>query len=438
MSTATARKTGGLEARTFGWVDARLPGEGPPWLTRLRFAAAERLREDGLPTGREEAWRFTALTELARTELTPADDGEADVSWIDARLPEAALRVVLVDGFAHVVGRAPDGVSVDLLGAACEQNPSFAEGLLGRQAHLERPFDALNTVMFRDGVVLRVAAGTEVPETIQVVHAHSGREGVTSHPRILVVAEANAKVRLLEAYLGREGAYLVNPVTEVLVTQGASVDHVRLAYDAPEAFHLGALSAEVARDGRYASRVVSLGGRLTRLDLDVRLTGRGAECDLDGLYLAGGEQTVDHHTLVDHVSPGATSREVYKGILDGHGHGVFDGTIIVRPDAQKTSGAQQNRNLLLSDDARVDTKPHLAIDADDVKASHGATVGQLDEDQLFYLRSRGLGLNEARAVLTWGFAREVVSRIPDEALRTRVGREVLSRLPDGDRILELA
>ncbi len=229
----------------------------------------------------------------------------------------------------------------------------------------------------------------------------------------------------------------MNPVTEVHVGEGAAVDHLRLEVEGDGAFHLGTCAARCETGGRYHSRVFAFGGKLARLDLDVALAGVGAEASLDGLYLSGGTQLLDHHTFVDHVSPGATSREVYKGILDGKSTAVFDGTIVVRPDAQKTSGAQENRNLLLSREAQVHTKPHLAIDADDVKCSHGATVGQLDEGPLFYLRSRGLDEATARGILIFGFAREVVDGVPDEAWRRHLGEALIARLPDGARLREL-
>jgi Fe-S cluster assembly protein SufD len=251
-------------------------------------------------------------------------------------------------------------------------------------------------------------------------------------PRVLVVMEPRSQASLIETTLGQGGgAYFHSVVTEVALMPGAVLDHVRIEEEGPGGFHVGSLIVRQERDASYTSHVVTLGGRLARLDLSVLLDGPGASCVLDGLYVASDEQHFDHHTFVDHRQPHGTSLQRYKGILDGRSRGVFDGRVAVRKDAQKTNAHQENRNLILSDQALAHTKPSLNIEADDVKCSHGATVGQLEEDPLFYLRSRGIDERTARSILTYAFAREMLERIGSEPLRRRLAEEALRRLTSG-------
>ncbi|HZW74118.1 MAG TPA: Fe-S cluster assembly protein SufD, partial [Caldimonas sp.] len=248
-----------------------------------------------------------------------------------------------------------------------------------------------------------------------------------THPRTLIVAGEGSRVTVVEHYLG-EGIYWTNAVTEAVLGAGASLTHYRVQRDSPRAFHVGTVAVEQAADSRYGSRSISLGGALVRSDIGTRLDAPGAACTFDGLYLASGTQHVDHHTTIDHRQPRGTSRELYKGIMDGRATGVFNGKVFVRPHAQQSDAQQMNKNLLLSDDAQIETKPQLEIFADDVKCSHGATIGQLDDDAIFYLRARGIDAAAARQMLIFAFANELIEPVAVEPLRALLTRELGERL----------
>ncbi|HEV8324066.1 MAG TPA: Fe-S cluster assembly protein SufD [Myxococcota bacterium] len=340
---------------------------------------------------------------------------------------DAAVRAWTVEG------GAPAGVDVFPLAEALRACPeALREALvtLGDDATgtPANPFLDLNAASFDEVVVVRVREGAIV-EAPLALRVGAGAPGTAVHPRVLVLAGARSQLTLVETYTGGgDDASLLNAATELQLAEGAVVKHVRVQEHGVGTFHLATLAARVARDATYDSHVVSLGGRLARLDLCVVLDGPGASCSLDGLYVGAGTQHLDHHTFVDHRTPHGTSVQKYKGIVTGAARTVFDGRVKVRRGAQKTSAHQENRNLLLSDEALAHTKPSLEIDADDVKCSHGATVGQLDEDALFYLRARGIDLALARAMLTEGFAREIFDRLPLEPLRARLAAQALERL----------
>ena len=385
--------------------------DGPEWLLARRRGAAERWRREGFPGPKAEAFRFTpvALLTAAAGELLPA--------------PLAAT----------VAGAVPAGVDVWPLLDAPEAVARLLGGVVAAAADRPLAFADLNTACFGEACVVRVRAGASPAGPLELDFAAPEAGGPRLLlPRLLVVVEEGARLTLVERYRGPDGvAYATDAVTEVVLAPGATLEHVRLQEDGGAALHVGALAVQAARDVTYRSHVVSLGGRLSRLDLDVRLDGPGADCELYGLYLADGEAHQDHHTLVDHRAPDAQSRERYRGVVAGAARGVFEGRIKVRPGAQRTSAHQANHNLLLSDGAVVHSKPALEIDADDVKCSHGATVGQLDPDALYYLRSRGIGEAEARGLLLQAFVRDVLDRLPDGALRERVTAAALERLPRG-------
>jgi Fe-S cluster assembly protein SufD len=417
--------------------------EGPDWFVRRRDDAAARFRERGLPTTHDEAWRYTSLAPVSKVAFAPASAGKVDLGWLEgAALVDEAIRVVVVDGrYAPdlCAGEVPAGVTVRALTDALLDDPSL-EGDLALVAPGDHPFVALNSAAFDGGVLLRIGRDVSLERPIEIVVATGAHEGpVAIFPRILVVAEAGSRATVIETHVGvpGEASHLCAPVTEVVVGENAGLEHVRVQMANERTFHLGALGARVGRDGRYASRVVSLGADISRLDLTVRMEGEGAEAHLDGLYVGRGRQHMDHPTFVDHVRPHTTSHQLYKGVLDGEARGIFDGRIQVGREALGTVAHQQNRNLLLSDQALVNTKPSLEIDTDDVKCSHGATVGQLDDDQLFYLRARGLPIDVARAMLTQAFAGEVLGRIGHAALREKLAQTVLERLPGGEAIQEL-
>jgi Fe-S cluster assembly protein SufD len=314
--------------------------------------------------------------------------------------------------------------------SALATDPAVVEPHLTRLATFERQaFTALNTALFEDGAFLFVPAKLVVETPVHVLHIATAA-GAVSHPRALLVANEDSQVRIVESFVGLGAEeYFANAVTEVVVGPHAIVDHYRIQRESLQAYHVGSLHVRMERSATFSSHSITLGGALTRNDVFAVLDGEGGECTLNGLYVADGRRLVDNHTTIDHAKPHCDSHEVYKGILAGRAQGVFNGKIMVRPDAQKTDAKQTNRALLLSDAAQINTKPQLEIFADDVKCTHGAAVGQLDEDAIFYLRSRGLDLAQARTVLIQAFAGDILSRIRLEPLREQLEAEMLAILP---------
>ncbi len=366
-----------------------------PWLRQLREAAFARFAELGFPTTHDEEWRFTNVAPIARTDFRVA----------------AADQVL----------RAPIAVE--------ELSLDDAETHLARYALLDRnAFVALNTAFLDEVTVLRVPRGavledpieiaSEVPAAIAGDPAHAAPVAV--HPRILILVGANAQCSIVETYKG-EGRYLTNAVTEIVAAEGAVVDHYRIQQESLSAFHVSSVQAQLGRSVSFSSHSIALGGALVRNDAGVVLS-EGTEVTLNGLYIVNGTQHVDNHTTIDHARPHGTSHELYKGILDGKASAVFNGRILVRKDAQKTDSKQTNKNLVLSDEAVIDTKPELQILADDVRCTHGATIGQLDAEATFYLQSRGIGKGEARSLLTYGFAQDIIDRIKVQSVRESLER----------------
>jgi Fe-S cluster assembly protein SufD len=416
----------------------RLPGAGEPsFAAALRAAGRELFLRLGLPTLKHEDWRYTSLARLSAEAFAPAAPARAEL----AGLPPAP-RVVFVNGridpAATDLSGLPSGVTVTSLSAALRERPAAVEPLLGRLVEGgEHAFGALNDALFEDGALVEVGEGVEAQVPVQLVFVSRADAPAASHPRNLLVAGAGAAATVVESYRGR-GRYLVNAVTEVSLGRAARIEHDRIQEDAPGAFHLGILRVRHAAESRFLGQSMALGGELARVEARALLDGEGAACDLHGLYVGSGSQVLDHLVLVDHARPRCTSREVFKGILDGASRGVFAGRIRVREGAQKTDAGQVTSNLLLSEDATVDAKPQLEILADDVKCSHGGSVGQIREDQLFYLRSRGVPSALARAMLTWAFASEMVERVGPVAVRDHLRRAVTARLPSGELLREVA
>jgi Fe-S cluster assembly protein SufD len=420
---------------------ARLAAEvetgGPSWLGRLRRSALERFEKLGLPPTTLEEWRQTSVAAIASTRFERASAAGRAVSKAElATLPLADLgcpRIVFVNGI-HVpelsgIDGLPSGLRVESLAAIAGSRGDEIEPLLARQAGFEdRAFTALNTASFEDGAVVTVEAGAAVETPVHVLHVSAPADDpVATHPRTLVVLEDNARASLIESYQGLEGSvYLHNAVTEVILGQNAHLDHVHVQAETPEAFHIGSIEALQARDSRYANHNISFGSALARHDIASVLDGEGAEATLNGLYLAVGNQHVDNHTMLVHAEPHCPSHELYKGILSGRAQAVFNGRIVVRPGAQQTDARQSNKNMLLTDDALIHTRPQLEIYADDVKCTHGATIGRLQEEELFYLRARGIGLAEARSILIRGFVGDVLEKVAYEPLRERLAGEALA------------
>ena len=423
------------------WLAAGRPEGGPRWLQDLRDRGAARFSALGFPTVRDEEWRFTNVAPVASTVFRPGD-GHAPVTEEQLRrliYGDAPHRLVVVNGRYRpdlsLLKGLPAGVRAGSLSKAIagelDANAEIVQRYLGQLADLgTRAFDALNTARLEDGAFVHIADGTIVEEPLQVlfVSTAEGAEPTVSHPRLLIVTGSSTQVRVVETYAGTGGRYFVNGLTEVFVGENAVLDHYKVQEDGADAFHIASMHVHTVRSANFSSHSFTLGGRLVRNDVRAVLDGEGAECTLNGLYLADGDRLVDNHTTIDHAKPHCPSHEIYKGILGGRARAVFNGKIIVRQDAQKTDAKQTNRALLLSDSATINTKPQLEIFADDVKCTHGAAIGQLDDDAIFYLRSRGLTFAQARDLLIHAFAGEILDRVQIEPLKRALETELYEQL----------
>jgi len=421
-----------------GYAAALLPGAGAlpagpnAWLNRLRAEALERANALAVPTTRDEDWRFTDLSPLYKTPYTVAAAPEALPRDAIAQhfVHEAGSRLVFVDG--HPVPEltlvGDEGLSVGTVADGVRIAAALVEANLARLVGFESdPFAAVNTAYLQHGAMIVAPRDCRPGRPVHVLFVSTQPERA-SYPRMLVVAERGAELTVVEDYVSlAAGPYLVNGVTEIVAGENARVRHVRVQREDDRAFHIASCGVQLARDARYASQSISLGGRISRLNHLVRQAGEGTDCELDGLALIAGRQLADTHSSIDHARPNGRSRQLHKCIVDGAAHAVFNGRIAVHRGAQRTDSAQSSRNLLLTRRAHVDTKPQLEILADDVKCAHGATVGQLDPDHVFYLRSRGLSEAAARNLLTYAFAAEIVDRIPVASLRTQLETLVTRR-----------
>ena len=423
------------------WVATGRPAGGPRWLQDLRERAAVRFTALGFPTVRDEEWRFTNVAPIASREFTLADPVAVTARDLDRfPFPDAAQRVVIVNGrFSPElsrVSRLGAGVRAGSLAAFIngdlQADSEVAQRHLGQLAHFnDRAFAALNTAHAHDGAYVYIPDRVVVEEPLQLLFVSanpSATQPTVSFPRCLIVAGDGSQARIVETYAGQGGEYFANAVTEVFVGENAVVDHYKVQQEDLAAFHIGSMHVHAARSATFSSHSFSLGGRFVRNDVIATLDGEGAEVTLNGLYLADADRLVDNHTTIDHARPHCPSHEIYKGILGGRARAVFNGKIIVRPDAQKTDAKQTNRALLLSDDALINTKPQLEIFADDVKCTHGAAIGQLDEDAIFYLRARGLTFFEARDMLIHAFAGDILERVRIERLKASLETELYAQL----------
>jgi Fe-S cluster assembly protein SufD len=395
----------------------------PAWLTARREAALAHFGALGYPSRREEAWRFTDLRPLQRGAFpASAEGGAASPERVAPyRLAEAGHRLVFVNGrFApalSALGALPSGAWLAAIARTAVERPELLEAAFDESDTIgAQPFAALNAALFADGFVLALAPGVVLDAPVEILHLGGSDAPHSYHLRNVVQLGAGSRARLVETFTG-EGAYWTNVVTAVDLADGARLDHVKLQDEGVEALHFGVTRARLGNGAQYDSFLLALGARLSRQDIFVRLDGERALLGVNGAYLLRGEQEATAAILVDHAAAGGTTRETWKGVVDDRAHGVFLGTIRVRPDAQKTDARQLNKNLLLSPRAAVDTKPELEILADDVKCSHGATVGDLDEAALFYLRSRGIAEAEARRLLVEAFAVDAIDTVADAALR---------------------
>ena len=418
----------------------------PAFVAAARRSGWESFERSGLPTTRMEDWRFTSLAPLLAHAFGHANPS-APLSAADLEAAAGKAfgpRLVFVNGrFRADLSSAhglPAGIHAASLQHAIAVSPGRVEPHLARAVSVEgRPFAALNAAFLGDGAFVHVG-GEAKGGVVELVFATVARQGpAASHPRVLVAADPGSQATVVETYVALGGhPALTNAVTEVTLGAGARLDHYQVQDQPASAFHFATLAAVQGAGASLSTHSTALGAALSRSDVLARLAGEGAQAHVSGLYMADGDRLVDNHSVIEHAVPNGTSRELFKGILDGASRGVFAGRIRVLEGASKTDAHQSNSNLLLSRDAIVDTLPQLEIYTDDVKAGHGGTVGELDRDALFYLRSRGLPLAEARSLLVYAFAREMVERVAVPALRERLGRLVAARLPGGDAILEAA
>ena len=413
-----------------------LPAEAEGWES-LRAAAREALAKQDLPTKREEDWKYCDLSELRKSSFSPAAPASVDIR--ERILPEArGTRLVFVNGrfdpHHSCTSALPQGLRFLPLHAASEAATRLGSLLKPAESDF---FANLNTAAFADGAYVFVPRNLKAEAPLHLLFITAGGDGgaplPSTQPRILVEVERNASAELIEEYAG-SGPGFTNAAVEILVHEGAELRHERIQREAPEAFHVSNLRAEVAKDGRYHSRTVSFGAKLSRQTPQVRLTGAGAEASLDGLALLNGGQVSDTHSVLDHTQAHGASRQLHKCIVDDQAHAIFNGRIFVRHGAQATDAQQQCRTLLLSETARVDAKPQLEIDADDVKCAHGAAVGALDPEELFYLQSRGLNAAAARNLLTYGFASDLLAHIPVASLRRSLRQQVMARTNAADLV----
>jgi Fe-S cluster assembly protein SufD len=410
-----------------------------PWLVNLRRDAFARFLDLGFPTTKNEEWKYTNVSGIAKVPFQRAG-GDAS-SLTREKLEELSFagpvsaRIVFVNG-RHAPrlsfpGALPNNVRVMSLAEALESGIEAVENHLARYASFEdQAFVALNTALLEDGMFVEVPRGLVLSAPIHLLYVTTAGETPTvSHPRALIIAERESQAAVVEEHVGLgSGVYFTNAVTEIVTAEGSVLQHYKLQRENLDAFHVATVQANQDRASHFLSHSVSIGGRLVRNDIQTLLDAEGGECTLNGLFLGDGGQHVDHHTLLDHAKPRCMSREFYRGILGGKSAGVFNGKIIVRKDAQKTDAIQSNKNLLLSENAVINTKPQLEIFADDVRCTHGATVGQLDEEALFYLRSRGLGNEQARSLLIRAFAQNILDRMKLESIRDKLSSLLLHGL----------
>jgi Fe-S cluster assembly protein SufD len=414
--------------------------EDPDWLEPIRRRAMERFAGTGFPAARDEEWRFTPIAPIAQGTWSPSAGATGDVAREDLASflfgRDDWTTLVFVNGVysdaLSLPGALPAGVRAGSLAEMLRSDGILLEGHLARHAPVEAsPFSALNTAFLTDGGVVHVGAGADLAAPIHLLFVTTAEAGGTVvHPRNLLVVERGARASIIESYvtLAPGQSYWTNPVTEVAVAAGAWVEHTRIQRESERAYHVGLTHVDQQRDSHYRSFSLAMGGALARHNLHVRLNDENIETLMYGLYLTRGEQVADNHTAIYHDQANCRSWEVYKGILDGRSRAVFNGKVFVKPEAQKTDAKQTNRNLLLSDGAKVDTKPQLEIFADDVKCTHGATVGRLDEIARFYARSRGIPGPAADRLLTYAFAAEVIEEVTLAPVREELDRLVLARL----------
>ncbi len=443
----TQNANNGTELLVGKFSQLETASQQPKWLAPLRKAGIASFADQGFPTLHDEDWRFTNVAPIAKLNFQLAK--EVSVNGAETKLiAESAFsklpghRLVFVNGFfcAKLSSIKPvaGGVRIENLSAALAKDSALIEKHLGKYAKThDNSFAALNQAFFTDGAFIFVPKGVEVAEPVHLIYISSAKNsGEVILPRNLVIAGANSKLTVVESYISTGNvAYFTNAVTEILAGDNAAVEHIKLQDEAANAFHIATISGEFGRASNVTVHSFALGAKLSRTNIRAKLAGEGLECILNGLYLTRGEQLADHHMIVEHAQPHCASHEYFNGILDDKSKGVFHGRIYVHPIAQKTDAKQTNKNLLLSDDATADTKPQLEIYADDVKCTHGATIGQLNDESIFYLRSRGIGTDMARQMLIHAFAGEIIERVKCAPVREELDKLIWGRLEANPHLL---
>ncbi len=428
----------GFYAARFADLRTRLPGHGLAWLDAARERALRAFEQLGFPTTRDEAWKYSNLALLERRQYAPVSvAAPADPALVVPHDVCGGYLLVFINGqFSAPLSRLPQGTHIGSLGQALQQNPGALRGDI-ENAPLTHGVAALSVALFADGASIQLAAGTQFSAPIHLLFLSTHADCMISPLNVIVLGEGSTAT-VIEHYAGvAELPYWSNASTRIRLQANATLEHINVLQESAKAYHTGSITVDQASGSRYNSHSIALGGLFGRKDIGVRLAAEQAQCSLNGLYVTTGREHIDFHTCVDHLVAHGTSREFFKGVLSGASRAVFNGKVVVHPDAQQTDAQQSNKNLLLSEDAEIDTKPQLEIFADDVKCSHGATIGQLDESHVFYLRARGLSEQAARNVLTYAFCEDIIAQLPVEPLRKHLNQALLARLPDGDRLTEL-
>jgi len=410
-----------------------LPGQGLDWLQEVRAEAIGRFAQQGFPTQRDEDWKYTSVAaiENARFNVLPFASAVHLAPCIEAHALPGCRLLVFVNGRFEPglcrLGRLPDGIEITSLAYRLDRDPQGLEEVLSL-SHPASAFADLNLAFAADGAYVSLGPDRHLEEALQILFIVT-EDSSAIQPRNLIFAAQGSSASIVEHHvtLG-EKTHFTNAVSDIRLAPGAAIAHYKLQQESPSAFHVAAINVLQSAGSRFISGSVALGAALSRVGIHVALQAEAATCELQGLYVSDGRQHVDHHTRIDHLAPRCRSREIYKGVLDGASRAVFNGRVVVHPDAQGSDATQGNHNLLLSDHVEIDTKPQLEIWADDVQCSHGATVGQLDDDQVFYLRSRGIDLARARAMLTLGFVREIVDLVSIPSLQERLGGLLRAKL----------
>lgn len=418
-------------------VNNTIPGQELDWLKTLREQARAQFQRHGLPSKKVEDWKYTSLWALSQETFTH----EAQASQLnetrcsEVALLESAYRLAIVDGQFNAELSRIDDLEAGLTLLPLSQAFSMSEVVLNQQIDIEKPgLNALNTMLMNEGAFIQVKAGSNITKPIELLVINTGEtDKLATHLRHVIDLAKDADLTVVEHYLSLndESIGLTDVISEVNLADNARLNHFKLQHESLSHYHIATLAGKQASTSTWHTNNISLGAKLARNDIHSQLLGEQAHVTMDGMYLVTGKQHVDNHTRIDHAVPNTTSEEIYKGVLDGDSHAVFNGKVIVHKDAQKTDANQSNRNLLLSRTCEIDTKPEMEIYADDVKCGHGSTVGQLDEQQIFFLRSRGLDETSARSLLTYAFAVEVLQRIADLPIRQALSNVIETRLPRG-------